>query len=127
MNPRQIGLKNQKRSVQFILRNEHKYGLSSERQFLKSGKCVLSSDRIHNVGVGHFQGDLFGRFDIMTMPYGNEYPIYLVQVKSKSFSLSKTADLDYFNELSSFQVPDGVIKELHIWQDHLQTPKIITL
>lgn len=127
MNPRQRGLINQRKSVQYVLKNVAKYGCSSSILIDKNGKKTFTSDRVHNIGVGRFQDDLFGLFDLMTMPDAEELdcPIYLIQVKSESFSLSKTADLQYSNKIFQFFVPKFVTKEIHIWKKNQQQPNII--
>lgn len=73
----------------------------------------------------HFHGDIFDLFDIQTMPDSNEYPVYLIQVKSGSFKLSNTKDLIYYNDLCEFTTPDSIKKELHIWQKGAKLPIIL--
>lgn len=125
MNPRQIGLMNQRKTVKFVLENFYKYGVIPQISYDKKGKKTLFSPRVYNVGVGHFHGDIFDLFDIQTMPDSNEYPVYLIQVKSGSFKLSNTKDLIYYNDLCEFTTPDSIKKELHIWQKGAKLPIIL--
>ena len=129
MNPRQRGKVNQLKSVQWILEHEEKYGIPVEDIGGLEGKVkrvILKSPRIHSMPI-HFTGDLFSvkygtdkkgnilkaGWDIITMPKNRDSPMYLIQTKGSSFSMSR--NMDYVEALMNFEVPDYVEKEFHFW------------
>ncbi len=123
MNARQRGLASQRKSVKWMLEHPEKYGIIPNP--LQEKERTLRSCRIFNVGVGTYSGDLFERFDIIAMPDSDEFTIWLIQVKSNSFGLNRTADLVYFTDLLEFKTPTAVRKELHIWKTRAKEPIIL--
>ncbi len=149
MNAHAKGLRNQRKSKQYILSHPEIYG-------------NLTSNRIHTVQSSSFGGDMFSvcygytdkkniktgeyekvpllaGWDIITMPMdldsecvidevGGDIKltinscIYLIQVKTNNLPDNK-----YTIALKNFKVPFYVKKQLHIWEDRKKEPIIIDL
>lgn len=141
-NPRKLGLQRQRQSVRYILRHPEIYGIEAELgdRPNKQGTITLRSPRIEVAGVAHFQGDFFSveyakdkdgkplkaGWDIVTMPGMDDFPIWLIQVKSHpSFQMSQ--NIKYVTILFNFKVPPCVKKELHIWHPNKAVPERIDL
>lgn len=156
MNAHAKGLRNQRKSKQYILAHPEIYG-------------VLTAERIHTVQSSSYGGDMFsvkygytdrhnpktGEFekipllagwDIVTMPsfhsdiqkqFGMDIRPMCLNAAEKLISFNyifliqvKTNEMPktaYIKTLKDFQVPFYVKKELHIWNDRQKEPDIIDL
>jgi len=130
----------QQKSINYILDNPLKYGIPDYRQEKDPKKRKLLK-RILNAGMG-FGGDMFGLWDIIALPDNRtqidnpnirqlNFPMLLVQVKSNiSFNVSgkKTlTQMEYIADLSNFEIPAYVRKELHVWDYNAKMPIILDL
>lgn len=107
------GLRNQRKTVKYILENYPLFG-------------VTEKNRIFTAGTRAKRGgtDIFGLWDIIVMPDIPDYWTSLVQVKTNIKSGTAKAK-KVIRELQNFTVPPNTQKFLVVWYDRKPKPLVL--